>query len=419
MSRGRIPPAERQQGPHPDDGGCRILHVDMDAFYASVEVRRHPQLRGRPVIVGGEGRGGVVLSATYEARRDGVHAAMPTFRARRLCPQARIIRPDFAAYAAASAGVFEVFRSMTPWVEGLSLDEAFLDVGGASRQLGTPRQIGESIRARIHDEQGITCSVGVAANKFLAKLASTRAKPDGLLVVPRDGVRAFLDPLPVAALWGVGDKTEGALRRLGLNTVGDVAATPAATLRETLGAAVAIQLTALARGIDDRPVVVDGPDKSIGAEETFDHDIDDPATIRRELLRLAEKVARRLRARSRAGRTVSIKLRFTDFSTISRARTITEPTDLARDIYTVASELFDAVPLAGRRLRLVGVRVEQLQPADAVAHQPALGEPDRGWRDAERAVDRATRRFGPSAVRPASLVRPPDTVDSAGSAVPR
>src|SRR5947209_7000244 len=229
-----------------DDTGCPILHVDMDAFYASVELRSRPDLAGTPVIVGGLGSRSVVLSATYEARAFGVHSAMPMMRARRLCPQATVIPPTPGAYAEASRGVMEIFRSVTPLVEPLALDEAFLDVGGARRRLGGARAIGELIRARVVDEQGITCSVGVAATKFVAKLASARAKPDGLLVVPRDATVEFLHPLPVGALWGVGERTEEALTRLGLRTIGDIAHTPATTLRRALGPAAGAHLSASA-----------------------------------------------------------------------------------------------------------------------------------------------------------------------------
>src|SRR5437764_6923176 len=241
----------------------------MDAFYASVELRTRPELVGTPVIIGGLGGRSVVLSATYEARSYGVHSAMPMSRARRMCPQATVIAPTPGLYAETSRGVMEVFRSITPLVEPLSLDEAFLDVTGAQRRLGSPRQIAELIRARIVDEQGITCSVGIAPTKFVAKLASARAKPDGLIVVPRDEVIAFLHPLPVGALWGVGEKTEEALTRLGLRTIGDIAHTPAATLQRALGAAVGAHLAALSWGQDDRGVIAHEPDKSIGAEETF------------------------------------------------------------------------------------------------------------------------------------------------------
>jgi DNA polymerase IV len=390
--------------PPGDDTGCPVLHVDMDAFYASVELRSRPDLRGKPVIVGGGGSRGVVLSATYEARRFGVHSAMPMSRARRLCPHAVVLPPHHDTYVEVSAGVMEIFRSITPLVEPLALDEAFLDVAGARRRLGSPAAIGELIRVRVADEQGITCSVGVASTKFVAKLASTRCKPDGLLVVPRDEVVPFLHPLPVSALWGVGERTDEALARLGLRTVGDVANTPLATLQRALGPASGAHLSALAWGRDDREVVPHEPDRSIGAEETFARDVDDPDVVRREFLRLAERTAVRLRTAGMQGRTVSVKVRFADFTTITRARTLREATDVARDIYLTACSLYDALGLERARIRLVGVRVEGLVESSRQPRQLLLGERDRGRRDAERAADRAVRRFGRGVVRPASLV---------------
>jgi DNA polymerase-4 len=349
-----------------------------------------------------------VLSATYEARTSGVRSAMPMSRARRLCPQAVVLEPTFGAYAEASRGVMEVFRSLTPLVEPLSLDEAFLDVKGVARRFGGPRLVGEWIRATVQDEQGITCSVGVATTKFVAKLASAHCKPDGLLVVPADGVVAFLHPLPVAALWGVGDKTEEVLARLGLRTVGDLAQTPVSTLKRALGPAAGAHLSALAWGRDERSVTPHEPEKSIGNEETFGTDVDDPAVVRRELLRLSERTAARLRAQGVVGRTVALKVRFADFTTITRSRTLPEATDVARVVYDTAVGLYDALGLERARLRLVGVRVEQLRPASEQPHQLLLGERDQGWREAEQAVDRAARRFGPGAVRPAALVRTRD-----------
>jgi DNA polymerase-4 len=382
----------------------------MDAFYASVSLLEHPELRGQPVIVGGGGTRGVVLSATYEARVHGVHSAMPMMRARRMCPQAVVLAPDHDAYARASHGVMEVFRSVTPLVEPISLDEAFLDVRGAARRLGSPRQIGEWIRATVEDEQGITCSVGVASTKFVAKLASARCKPDGLLVVPAEEVVAFLHPLPVGALWGVGGKTEQVLHDLGLRTVGDLAHTPVSTLTRALGPASGNHLSALAWGRDERSVVPHEPDKSIGAENTFGTDVDDPAVIARELLRLSERTAARLRASAQVGRTVSIKVRFADFTTITRARTLPEATDVGRVVYETALGLYDALGLERARIRLVGVRVEAVGDAAGAQHQLALGEREHGWRDAEQAVDRAARRFGAGSVRPATLVEPSGTV---------
>ncbi|MEU8803518.1 DNA polymerase IV [Spirillospora sp. NPDC048819] len=394
-----------QPGPPADDAGCAILHVDMDAFFVSVELLERPELRGRPVIVGAAGPRGVVSAASYEARRFGVHSAMPMTRARRLCPQAVVLPVSHGKYSRVSAAVFELFRSITPLVEGLSLDEAFLDVAGARRRLGRPAEIAAMIREQVRDQQGITCSVGVASTKFIAKLASTRCKPDGLLVVPADGVVDFLHPLPVASLWGVGERTEEALARLGLRTVGQLAQVPPETLRRELGNALGAHLHALAWGRDPREVVPHTPDKSIGAEETFDTDIDDPEVIRRELLRLAERVGARLRASGNAGRTVSVKLRMASFKTITRARTLDEPTDLARVIYITACELYEGAGLERVRLRLVGVRVENLGPAGEAPRQLAFDEPERGWREAERAMDQVAHRFGRGAVRPAALVR--------------
>jgi DNA polymerase IV len=387
------------------DADGTVLHVDMDAFYASVELIDRPHLRGRPVIVGGGGGGrSVVLSATYEARRDGVHSAMPMGRARRLSPRAVIIEPEHDRYAEVSRGVMEIFRSVTPLVEPLSLDEAFLDVSGAIRRLGPPVRIARAIRDRVADEQRITCSVGVAATKFVAKLASGRAKPDGLLVVPREATVTFLHALPVGALWGVGERTEEALRRLGLVTVADLAHTPVATIRRALGDAAGSNLHELAWGRDPRPVVPEPVEKSIGAEETFSTDIDDPDVIRRELLRLSDRVAARLRSAGMLGRTVTIKIRFADFSTVTRARTLREHTDVSRDIHAVALDLYHRLGLDRARLRLVGVRMEGLIDASTGHHQLALGERPQGWREAEQAVDRASARFGAGAVRPASLV---------------
>ncbi|MFG1701851.1 DNA polymerase IV [Nonomuraea sp. M3C6] len=396
-------------GPAPrtgvDDSGCPILHVDMDAFFASVELLDRPELRGRPVIVGSPAGRGVVLSATYEARAQGVHSAMPMSRARRLCPQATIIPPSHGKYAEVSKGVMEIFHTITPLVEPIASDEAFLDVGGARRRLGPPAAIAATIREQVLDRFGITCSVGVASSKFVAKLASKQCKPDGLLVVPADQVVDFLHPLPVSALWGVGERTEQSLVRLGIRTVGDLARVPPNTLRRELGQAAGGHLAALAWGRDERVVSAHVPDKSIGNEETFASDVDDPEVIRRELLRLSERVAARMRKAGHVGRTVSVKLRRADFTTINRSRTLREPTDVAQVIYTTACELFQAAGLERVRLRLVGVRMENLRPAQEATRQLGLGERETGWREAEQAMDKAIRRFGPDAVLPASLVR--------------
>ncbi|GIJ77799.1 DNA polymerase IV [Micromonospora phaseoli] len=390
-------------GPDADDAGCPILHVDMDAFYASVEVRHRPELRGRAVVVGGVGPRGVVSSASYEARRYGVRSAMPTMRARALCPHAVFLAPDFARYTAASRSIMQIFRDVTPLVEPLSLDEAFLDVSGARRLFGPPAAIARRIRERVAAEQGLTCSVGVAPSKFVAKLGSTRAKPDGLLVVPADQVLDFLHPLPVAALWGVGERSEQALHRLGLRTIGDLAQAPIGMLRTALGEAAAVHLHELAAGRDPRRVSPEQVEKSIGAETTFDVDVDDPTAIRRTLLALAEKVGARLRGAGQVGRTVSLKVRTADFRTVTRARTLDVPTDVAREMFDTVWALYTVLEL-GERIRLLGVRAEGLTAAVETPRQLTLGEREHGWREAEVAADAAAARFGRSVIGPASLL---------------
>jgi DNA polymerase IV len=393
----------------PDDSGCTILHVDMDAFFASVEVRRRPELRGLPVVVGGTGPRGVVSSASYEARAFGVRSAMPGGQARRLCPQAIFLPPDMGAYAEASAEVMKIFGDVTPLVEPLSVDEAFLDVAGARRLLGRPTVIARHIRARVAGELGLTCSVGVAPTKFLAKLASTRSKPDGLLVVPAATMLEFLHPLPIEALWGVGEKTAETLRKLGLRLVGDVAQAPLGMLRQAVGEASARHLYELAAGRDPRPVSVDRVEKSVSNETTFDVDVSDDDVVRRTLLGLAVRVGARLRQAGQAGRTVAIKVRLADFRTLSRSRTLPVPTDVAREIFDIAWALYVAENMAALRpgdnkVRLLGVRVEGLSASDDAPRQLTLGERSHGWREAERAADAAAARFGSKIVRPASLL---------------
>ncbi len=377
----------------------------MDAFYASVELRDRPGLRGQPVVVGGLGPRGVVLSATYEARAFGVRSAMPVGRARRLCPQAVFIPPRHQVYGAVSREIMAIFRAVTPLVEPLSLDEAFLDVAGARRRLGSPKAIGELIRRQVSEQQSITCSVGLAPVKFVAKIASARCKPDGLLVVPETGMLDFLHGLPVSALWGVGDRAEEVLARLGLRTVGDIAHVPAATLRRELGVA-GEHLHALAWGRDERPVTPRRDEKSVGAEETFPADVDDHEVIREELLRLSMRTARALRTAGCVARTVTVKLRLASFKTITRSRTLSEPTDVAREIYAAAVALYEGSGLDDRaRLRLVGVRATGLRPVAGSARQLAFEERPAGWREAEQAVDRIAHRFGTDTVRPAALFR--------------
>jgi DNA polymerase-4 len=389
----------------------------MDAFFASVEVRRRPELAGRPVIVGGTGPRGVVCSASYEARRFGVRSAMPGGMARGLCPSAVFIAPDFAAYQAASRTVMGIFRDVTPLVEPLSLDEAFLDVAGAVRLLGSPATIGVALRRRVFETLGLRCSVGVASTMHVAKLGSTRAKPDGLVVVPADRVLAYLHPLPVSALWGVGERSEQALRRVGIVTVGDIARASPRLLRSALGVAAASHLRELAQGRDSRRVTPDHQEKSLGAETTFDVDVEDPAMIRRALLALSGRTAVRLRRTGHTGRTVSIKVRYASFQTLSRSQTLTCPTDVAREIFATAWALFVALPATGR-IRLVGVRVEGLVDVERTPRQLALDAPEHGWRELERATDAVTARFGEGLVRPASLLRGEDPPADGNGGIP-
>ncbi len=417
MSRSQITRPDAPTGLGDDDAGCPILHVDMDAFFASVEVARRPELRGKPMIVGGVGSRGVVVAATYEARKYGIHSAMPMSRALRLAPDIIVVPGDHAHYAEVSASVMELFTAITSRVEILGLDEAFLDVSGARRTHGSPRMIAETIRAQVHDEQGITCSVGVAPTKFVAKLASTQCKPDGLLVIPADRVISFLHPMPVGALWGVGERTEEQLHRLGLRTVADIAHTPRATLIRALGQASGAHLAELAWGRDERVVSTHERERSVGAEETFARDVDDPELIMAELLRLSERVGARMRRAGFSSSTISIKVRFADFATITRSHTRKTPTDVSREIFHEARSLFQALHLDRARIRLVGVRAEGIVETEQVESQLVLGAPDRGWREAEEAVDRLSARFGKGSVRPARLL--PETASGEGESPQR
>ena len=382
-----------------------ILHVDMDAFYASVAELDHPELRGKPVVVGAGVRG-VVLSANYAARKFGIRAAMPVGRAQRMAPQAVFVPPEHHRYAEISERVMAIFGDITPLVEPISLDEAFLDITGALRLLGTPREIATRIRARVQEEEGITCSVGIAPNKFLAKLASQQCKPNGLLEIEEAKIIDFLHPLPASAMWGVGPKTGEALARLGLHTIGDIAHTPRNTLIRALGDATGSSLYELAWGNDFRSVEVDEPDKSISAAETFAYDLDNPEEILREFLRLTEKAASRLRERNLFAKTISIKVRFSDFSTINRSKTLSQPIDSTHDIYEVVRTLYRALKIERARLRLVGVALENLH--DESYEQMVLGAREKGWREADSAIDRSRARFGRSSVRPGRLIKPQD-----------
>jgi DNA polymerase-4 len=423
-----------------DDAGCSILHVDMDAFFASVEIKRRPELRGKPVIVGGRVRG-VVAAASYEARRFGVRSAMSTAHALRLCPHAVLLPPDRQAYSAASSEVMAILRSMTPLVEPLSLDEAFLDVSGVQRLLGRPALIAASIRAQVLERLGLTCSVGVAPTKFVAKVASARCKPDGMLVVASADVLAFLHPLPVTVLWGVGERTAEPLRRLGIRTIGDLAATPLDTLRRAVGVGGADHLAELAAGRDPRSVRAREVEKSVSSDHTADADLTDDAEVERQLLRHAADVCARLRSRELASRTIGIKIRFADFRTVTRVRTLPSWTTSTSVVHAAAVELYRSLRLDQPRIRLVGVKAENLRALGQVAEQltldgataavptsPSAGgeaidvDPSRAYGHetaqtaaqiaADRVADDVRRRFGDQALGYGSLL-------AAVSATPR
>jgi DNA polymerase-4 len=389
-----------------------ILHVDMDAFFVSVELLRRPELRGRPVVVGGTGARGVVAAASYEARAYGVFSAMPSTQARKLCPQAVFLPGDHARYGEVSERVMAIFRATTPLVEPVSLDEAFLDVTGARRLLGDGAAIGRSLRRQVDEQEGLTCSVGVAATKMVAKLASEAAKPRATPTGPEpgEGVRvvapgeevAFLRPLPARALWGVGPATLAKLERLGVRTVGDIADLPEAALVGALGQANGRHLWLLARGIDPRAVEPDQKLRSIGHEETFAHDHHDATTLGREAVRMADAVAWRLRKAGMVARTVSIKVRFGDFRTITRSTTLPAPVDDGPVVAQHALSLLGAVdPAPG--VRLLGVTVSGLiEGAGRQLSFDDAGAPS--WHDASGAVDAIRERFGTGAIGPAAAV---------------
>jgi DNA polymerase-4 len=382
-----------------------VLHADMDAFYASVAVRSEPALAGRPLLIGGTGGRGVVMSASYEARRYGCRNAMPMARAQQLCPHAVVRAPDFAACRGLSGEILALFRAVTPLVEPLALDEAFLDVRAARRRLGSAIDIARSLRRQVREATGLTVTVGVGASKFVAKLASARGKPDGLLVVPPSHTLAWLHPLGVEVLPGVGGATRDTLHRYGLRTVGDLAQAPRHTLEHALGAAGAA-LHDLAWARDPRTVVPDGEAKSVGAEETYEADLTDADAVGRELLRACVRVGRRLRAARLAGRTVTVKVRFADFRTVTRSRTLATPTDTDAVLRATAAELLPAAWQPGQPVRLLGVSVSGLARATEPV-QLTLGEEGPGWRDADRAADAVRDRFGDAAVTPAALARRP------------
>lgn len=403
MTREQLNRPTNTRGQKGDDTDCHILHIDMDAFFASVEIRDNPELANKPVIIGHGGGRGVVLSATYPARTLGVHSAMPMATAMRLAPEAIIIEPSHHKYWEVSEEVMAIFEDFTPLVQQLSVDEAFLDVSGAIKLIGSPTQIGEMIRKRVWEEQRITCSVGIASTMFVAKLATNFAKPNGLHVVPKDKVIEFLHPLPVTALWGVGPKTAETLIKYGLRKVGDIAGTNAYTMSRVMDGVVGEHLFELSWGRDPRKVTVEHEEQSIGAERTFDLDLQDLDEITTHIMALSNKVARRLRDGGFTTATVSIKIKFSNFQVITRSKTLDTPTDLSTEIYKAAKHLFEKLNLERTRVRLVGVRATGLSQDAPI--QLALSTRETGWREAELALDKVVHRFGTSAVKPARLIR--------------
>lgn len=381
-------------------GEASILHADLDAFYASVEQRDDPRLRGRPVIVGG----GVVLAASYEAKACGVATAMGGRQALALCPHAVVVPPRMSAYAQASKAVFEVFRHTTPLVEGLSIDEAFLDVGGLRRISGPPLDIAVRLRREVRERVGLPITVGVARTKFLAKVASGVAKPDGLLLVPPDREQAFLHPLAVERLWGVGRVTAAKLREYGITTVGEVAALPESVLVSLLGRASGRHLHALARGRDPRRVVVGRRRGSIGSQRAIGRGPHPPETIDAVVVGLVDRVTRRMRTAHRVGRTVVLRLRFADFSRASRSRTLPQPTSGTEEVLAAVRTLVArAQPLITERgLTLVGIAVADLDDDAVVQLELPFDEGDTDALDT--ALDEVHRRFGTSAVTRAVLL---------------
>ncbi len=382
-----------------------ILHVDMDAFFASVEQLDRPELRGKPVLVGGTGPRGVVAAASYEARVFGCHSAMPTAVARRLCPHAVVVKGSFHRYKELSARVFEILESFSPRVQPVSIDEAFVDVTGSAALYGDGRTIAARIRERVKADTGLTCSVGVAPNKYLAKLASDMDKPDGLVALEGGTYQQVLDPLPVSRVWGVGPAAERSLARLGVRTIGDLRAVPAGSLNARFGD-FGDHLWRLARGIDDRPVRTDRDSKTISHEQTFAQNLAEPDEVRAVLSAQAEQVARRLRRAGRFARTVTVKIRFGDFETVTRSRTLDDATDRTDLIAAAARGLFDVWAESFRSVRLIGAGVSHLTESRG---QGSLfdRESDDQRRSLDAATDAIAERFGTDAVRRAVSLRAP------------
>lgn len=385
-----------------DDSATPILHVDMDAFFVSVELLYHPELRGKPVAVGGVERG-VVAAASYEARAFGVNSAMPVSQAYRKCPNLIMLPVRGSLYGEYSDRIMKILHDITPRVEKISVDEAFLDVSGARRLFGSPVEVGALIRRRIRQEIRVPASVGIAATKHVAKIASVHAKPDGLLLIPADKTQDFLVGLPVGALWGVGPQAQARLKSSGITTVGDVVATGQKYMERLLGKAVGAHVYALACGHDERGIEIRREEKSVGREETFFDPLTSRSRLDSVLLAQADDVAARLRGRKLRGRTVAIKVRFTDFTTITRSSTPGTSMNNAIDIYRVARHLLDGVDIPEGGVRLLGVRVEGLEDAK-VDRQLALDENLRRA-DVDGVIDEVRERFGFDSLGMASVLK--------------
>jgi DNA polymerase-4 len=385
-----------------------ILHVDMDAFYAAVEQRDHPEFRGKPVIVGsdpkqGTGRG-IVATCSYEARKFGVHSAQPISQAWKLCPQGIYVQPDMGKYARVSGHVMDILLEFTDSIEQVSIDEAFLDVTGSEKLFGSGPEIAKQIKSRIREKLGLTASVGVAANKFIAKVASDLKKPDGLVIVEPGHEKGFLAPLPVGRLWGVGPKTEAALKKVGLEQIGQIADLQHSDLTVRLGKTGA-HLWQLAHGIDDRPVIQGEGFKSIGHEFTFDRDTADPEVLHATLLTLSEKVARRLRSNRARARTIAIKFRKEDFSTFTRRTTLTSAVNTAESIFPIAQELLQGLWYEGMLVRLIGVYGSNLEIETSGTQMSLLDAASKKKQKLASAMDSIVQRFGGQAITRAALVR--------------
>jgi DNA polymerase-4 len=383
-----------------------IIHLDMDAFYAAVEVLDNPSLKGKPVIVGGSQKRGVVSSASYESRKCGVHSAQPIATAMHLCPQGIFLPVRMSRYKEVSEQVFEIFYQFTPLVEPLSIDEAFLDVTGSVRLFGPPEEIARMVKGAVSEEIGITVSAGVAPSKFVAKIASDLQKPDGLTVVPEEKVKAFLEPLPIDKLWGVGKVTQEALALLGVRTIGDLSRLPLEVLEGNFGKH-GTHLHLLSQGVDDRSVEVSQEVKSIGHEETFAVDLLDMEAIRRELLSLTTRVSRRLRRHGVAGKTVTLKVKYHDFLQVTRSETLPEVTDDGREIFRRCCGLLNKTEVGKRPVRLLGISVSHLR-AQGEKRQLSLFQarftaPKR--KRLNLALDKMSEKFGEDGILPGTLFK--------------